>query len=211
MRPVLVRIEFASMRRSVSGVTNAASRSWWLVPGSWVPVRIASTTDRRRRAVDAFGRDTVARSDDAVVHGGVLEGSNNGRADRDDSTAAARAPWRSRSPSRRECGTAPQAAIVCRAHRRRSTKFRRRCVIVAKPMPRCMQTFDGSPAQHETGRRRLKGYGRTGDDGPHIPQRQRFGDVRVLNRSAVMSDSRPDRVGGSVEFERRSAADARGC
>jgi len=68
-----------------------------------------------------------------------------------------------------------------------------------------MQLFDESPTQHEAGCWRFKRDRRTGEDSPHIPKRQRFGDVCILDRSTVVSNSRPDFIGRSVELERHQS------
>src|SRR5205807_9353451 len=60
---------------------------------------------------------------------------------------------------------------------------------------------DKLPAQREAGGRRLEGNGRPRDGCPHIPKGKRNRNMRVLDRSAVMSQDSPKFVSRVIELE----------
>src|SRR2546429_2941545 len=64
---------------------------------------------------------------------------------------------------------------------------------------------DKLPAQREAGGRRLEGNGRPRDGCPHIPKGKRNRNMRVLDRSAVMSQASPKLVSRVIELEQNEA------
>src|SRR5947209_20065645 len=65
---------------------------------------------------------------------------------------------------------------------------------------------DKLPAQREAGGRRLEGNGRPRDGCPHITKGKRNRNMRVLDRSAVMSQASPKLVSRVIELEQNEAA-----
>src|SRR5437667_10898170 len=64
---------------------------------------------------------------------------------------------------------------------------------------------DKLPAQREAGGRRLEGNGRPRDGCPHIPKGKRNRNMRVLDRSAVMSQASPKLVSRVTELQQNEA------
>ena len=170
-----------------------------------MPERIASTTLQPGRRADALSRQPVARMHAPVASRRVFERAHHGRADRDDARPSTRAHVRSRAPwsagmsygssngRRRSSSSSPvdempaawvsvANAIAARAHRAQRLPVQRRSrPTAARTRPAARR----SPS--------------------NVPQRQRLGDVRVLDRPSVPRQAGPDRVGRAVEAQRDEA------
>jgi hypothetical protein len=134
----------------------------------------------------------------------MLERAHDGRADGDDaSTPIVRGLNRRRRRVRDgvRLGERQPPIELLVAGRRNARRVRNRLESDAA----FVQPFDRPPTQHETGRRRFERHRWTGDDGPHVPERQRFGNVRVLNGMAMSSDAGPDAIGRPVKLDRNQA------
>ena len=66
-----------------------------------------------------------------------------------------------------------------------------------------------APVERKAGRRRLERHRVGGDRRPHVPQRQRLGDVRVLDRPAVPRQPGQDMLRGCPRSAARQGVDGR--
>ena len=177
--------------------------------GSCTPERIASTTRISVSRADAAGGDAVAGVNAPVRIRRRFERAHDGRADRDDAPAARARARRRRSPSPRgmRIGLVEGQPRVERRVAGRGDAGgvgeRGEADAARAPAPQ------RAPVEREAGRRRLEGDRAGGDARPDVPERQRLGDMRVLDRPSVPRDARPDRVRRCRRSEARRGADGR--
>ena len=176
------------MRASVSSATNARSSSWWLVPGSCVPLSSASTTRRPLARPSRF----VATPSPAQRPPG-----------RAAACSRARATVVPKATTRPKCACIATIAATVDAGSRYGSANGRRAVerrVAGRGEAGGMgerreadaalaQRVEQPPVEDEAGRGRLERDRRPGDSRPHVPERQRLGEVRVLDRTAVPGQS----------------------
>ena len=153
-----------------------------------------------RLSAEAIGRQSGAGSDAAGPRGGVLERAHDRRSERDDAIAAA--PGRPDRGDRRrgqEIGLGQRQSRVeggVAGRRQAGGVGQRREADAA-----LLESIEQPPVEHESGRRRLERDRLRRDAGPHVPERERLGDVRVLHRAAVAGDAGTDVIGVARERE----------
>ena len=136
----------------------------------------------------------------ARLRGGVLEGARHRRADRDDAIAAcARGLHRGDRRRRQVVRLVERQLRVERgiAGRRQAGGMgQRREADAARA-----EAGEQLPVEDEAGRRRFERDRLRSDRGPDVPQRERRGDVRVLDRPTVPGDAGADRIGSAGEAQ----------
>jgi hypothetical protein len=134
------------------------------------------------------------------LRAGVLERTRDRRADRDDPVAAfsRRVHCRDRR-CRQVVRLVERKARIERgiAGRRQAGGMRQRREADAARG----ELVEQAPVEDEAGRGRLERDRLRRDRGPHVPERERRGDVRVLDRPAVTGDAGADRVGSAGEAQ----------
>ncbi len=176
-----------------SAETNARSSSWWLVPGSCVPLTIASTTARRVAAPSRLSATPAPASSPP----GCVAACSSARATVVPS-ATTRPPRCSRRANRGDGAGRNAVRLVERQARiERGVAGRRQAGGVGQRREAdaaSRQTIEQLPVEDESGRRRLERDRQRGDPRPDVPERKRRGEMRVLHRTAVACDAGADRV-----------------